>query len=126
MNRIFVFLGCLFALSGCLNEETNTQNVRNNGDFIGPHQVPDPEIRFGLVWDSLVVDSGRVKEGQSLSHILNAYEFGSGKVATLAANTKHAKGTCETTTESWHGFNSYTHFVSNATPHKNNSHNAII
>ncbi|MGY8884654.1 MAG: hypothetical protein ACKVKI_03990, partial [Flavobacteriales bacterium] len=88
MNRIFVFLGCLFALSGCLNDETNTQNGRNNDDFIGPHQVPDPEIRFGLVWDSLVVDSGRVKEGQSLSHILNAYEFGSGKVATLAANTK--------------------------------------
>ena len=88
MNRIFVFLGCLFALSGCLNDETNTQNGHNNGDFIGPHQVPDPEIRFGVVWDRLVVDSGRVKEGQSLSHILDAYKFGSGKVATLAANAK--------------------------------------
>ena len=43
MNRIFVFLACLFALSGCLNDETNTQNGRNNGDFIGPHQIPDPE-----------------------------------------------------------------------------------
>ena len=88
MNRIFVFLGCLFALSGCLNDETNKQNGRNNGDFIGPHQVPDPEMRFGVVWEGLVVDSGRVKEGQSLSHILDAYKFGSGKVATLAANAK--------------------------------------
>jgi murein DD-endopeptidase MepM/ murein hydrolase activator NlpD len=88
MNRIFVFLICLFALLGCLNDETNKQNVRNNGDFVGPHQVPDPEIRFGVVWDQLVVDSGRVKEGQSLSHILDPYKFGSGKVATLAANTK--------------------------------------
>jgi hypothetical protein len=88
MNRIFVFLGCLFVLSGCLNDETNTQNGRNKGDFIGPHQVPEPQIRFGVVWDRLVVDSGRVKEGQSLSHILDAYKFGSGKVATLAANAK--------------------------------------
>ena len=53
-----------------------------------PHKVPDPEIRFGIVWDSLVVDSGIVQDGQSLSHILDPYRFGPGKVATLAANSR--------------------------------------
>lgn len=87
MSRIYVFLVCLFSLSGCVNDVT-TPKDGHNGDFTGPHQVREPEMRFGVVWEGLVVDSGYVKEGQSLSHILDAYKFGSGKVATLAANTK--------------------------------------
>ena len=56
------------------------------GRFTAP-SVPDPTYRFGVVWDSLVVDSGQVKSGQSLSHLLEPAGIGPGKVATLAANS---------------------------------------
>ena len=51
---------------------------------------PEPEhrIRFGLFWDSLSVDSGELKSGQTLSHLLDPYGISPGKVATLAANSK--------------------------------------
>ena len=70
-----------------MNDTTHPKDGQN-GDFASPHQVHEPEMRFGVLWEGLDVDSGRVKEGQSLSHILDAYKFGSGKVATLAANAK--------------------------------------
>lgn len=82
MSRFIVALVCLFSLASCLNDEIN------NRDGSSPSKVPVPEIRFGIVWDSLVVDSGIVKDGQSLSHILDPYRFGPGKVATLAANSR--------------------------------------
>ena len=82
MYRFIVALICLFSLAGCATNECN------NGDERRRHQVPSPEIRFGIVWDSLVVDSGIVNDGQSLSHILDPYRFGPGKVATLAANSR--------------------------------------
>ncbi len=82
MSRYIVALVCLFTLAGCANNESN------DGDERGLSQVPSPVIRFGLAWDSLVVDSGIVKDGQSLSHILDPYRFGPGNVATLAANSR--------------------------------------
>jgi murein DD-endopeptidase MepM/ murein hydrolase activator NlpD len=82
MSRYFVALVCLFTLAGCANNESN------DGNELGRSQVPSPVIRFGLAWDSLVVDSGIVIDGQSLSHILDPYRFGPGKVATLAANSR--------------------------------------
>ena len=88
MSRIFVILICLLALLSCLGDGVNSENGSNNPGVFSPNRVPDPEIRFGVIWDSLVVDSGLVKDGQSLSHILDAYKFGPGKVATLAANSK--------------------------------------
>ena len=60
---------------------------RGMGGFSGP-PVPEPTYRFGVVWDSLVVDSGQVKSGQSLSHLLDPAGIGPGKVATLAANSR--------------------------------------
>ena len=57
------------------------------GGFSTP-PVPEPTYRFGVVWDSLVVDSGQVKSGQSLSHLLDPAGIGPGKVATLAANSR--------------------------------------
>lgn len=51
-------------------------------------EVPPPTIRFGIVWDSLVVDSGKVQPGKSLSHLLDPAGIGPGKVATLAANSR--------------------------------------
>ena len=60
---------------------------RGVGGFDAP-PVPEPTYRFGVVWDSLVVDSGLVKSGQSLSHLLDPAGIGPGKVATLAANSR--------------------------------------
>ena len=60
---------------------------RGMGSFSEP-PVPEPTYRFGVVWDSLVVDSGQVKSGQSLSHLLDPAGIGPGKVATLAANSR--------------------------------------
>ena len=57
------------------------------GGFSAP-PLPEPTYRFGVVWDSLVVDSGQVKSGQSLSHLLDPAGIGPGKVATLAANSR--------------------------------------
>jgi murein DD-endopeptidase MepM/ murein hydrolase activator NlpD len=54
--------------------------------FFSPE--PEPAIRFGLLWDSLKVDSGKIKSGQSLSHLLDPYKVGPGKIATLAANSR--------------------------------------
>ena len=49
---------------------------------------PEPRMRFGLYWDSLSVDSGSIKSGQTLSHLLDPYGITPGQVATLAANSK--------------------------------------
>ena len=56
--------------------------------IISPEPEPEPRIRFGLFWDSLSVDSGSLKSGQTLSHLLDPYGISPGKVATLAANSK--------------------------------------
>ena len=49
---------------------------------------PEPVRRFGVIWEDLVVDSGKVESGQSLSHLLDPAGIGPGKVATLAANSR--------------------------------------
>lgn len=53
-----------------------------------PEPEPEPFMRFGLSWDSLNLDSGFVKSGQTLSHLLDPYGITPGQVATLAANSK--------------------------------------
>lgn len=53
-----------------------------------PDPEPEPLMRFGLFWDSLNVDSGVVKSGQTLSHLLDPYGITPGQVTTLAANSK--------------------------------------
>jgi murein DD-endopeptidase MepM/ murein hydrolase activator NlpD len=50
--------------------------------------VPDPVIRFDLFWDSLDVDSGIIRKDQTLSHLLDNFGIGAGKVATLVANSR--------------------------------------
>lgn len=51
-------------------------------------QEPEPIRRFGVVWEDLVVDSGRVSSGESLSHLLDPAGIGPGRIATLAANSR--------------------------------------
>ena len=50
-------------------------NDHRMGGFSKP-PVPEPTYRFGVGWDSLVVDSGQVKSGQSLSHLLDPAGIG--------------------------------------------------
>ena len=56
--------------------------------IFNPEPEPEPKIRFGLFWDSLSVDSGIVKSGQTLSHLLDPWGITPGQVATLAANSR--------------------------------------
>ena len=51
-------------------------------------EEPEPIRRFGVVWEDLVVDSGRVSSGESLSHLLDPAGIGPGRIATLAANSR--------------------------------------
>ena len=52
--------------------------------FTAPPE-PEPLRRFGVVWEDLLVDSGKVASGQSLSHLLDPTGLGPGAIATLAA-----------------------------------------
>ena len=54
-----------------------------------PEPEPEPFMRFGLYWDSLNIDSGIVKSGQTLSHLLDPWGITPGQVATLAANSRN-------------------------------------
>ena len=56
--------------------------------FTAPPE-PEPLRRFGVVWEDLVVDSGKVASGQSLSHLLDPTGLGPGAIATLAANSRN-------------------------------------
>jgi murein DD-endopeptidase MepM/ murein hydrolase activator NlpD len=75
---VLVFLGC---------NHTKSKNSGGQATFSAVI-VPDPVIRFDLVWDSLVVDSGTIRKDQTLSHLLDDFGMGAGKIATLAANSR--------------------------------------
>lgn len=71
---VLVFLAC-----------NHSESINSGGQ---PAVVPDPVIRFDLFWDSLVVDSGMIRKDQTLSHLLDNFGIGAGKVATLVANSR--------------------------------------
>jgi hypothetical protein len=86
--RLFIFFASVFSVIvffGCHHTESE------NSDGQTPISVvlaPDPVIRFDLVWDSLVVDSGKISKNQTLSHLLDDFGIGAGQIATLAANSR--------------------------------------
>ena len=79
-----IAIGAIFLIR-CVSEDGTGFS---SGSFLKAEPIPEPKIRFGLFWDSLIVDSGSIKSGQTLSHLLDNYGIGPGKVATLAANSK--------------------------------------
>ena len=84
-NSLLVVLGLVilgFSLQQCGSGDSSPIAINT------PEPEPEPRIRFGLFWDSLSVDSGSLKSGQTLSHLLDPYGISPGKVATLAANSK--------------------------------------
>ena len=76
-----------FLVLGCGGDSDGAGGSSGGGMFSAPAE-PEPTMRFGVVWDDLVVDSGKVKSGQSLSHLLDPAGIGPGRVATLAANSR--------------------------------------
>ncbi|MDA0904545.1 MAG: peptidoglycan DD-metalloendopeptidase family protein [Bacteroidetes bacterium] len=81
--------GCVVWLgiaSGC-GEGQGPHGSATGGAFRAVAE-PEPTMRFGVVWDDLLVDSGEVKSGQSLSHILDPAGIGPGRIANLAANSR--------------------------------------
>ena len=59
-----------FLVLGCGGESGSAERS-SDGGMLGAPAKPEPTMRFGVVWDDLVVDSGKVKSGQSLSHLLD-------------------------------------------------------
>ena len=69
-----------FLVLGCDGESRQRRN--RLGRHAWRPAEPEPTMRFGVVWDGLVVDSGKVKSGQSLSHLLDPAGIGPGQIAT--------------------------------------------
>ena len=84
---LFVLSGVSIILFACGDVGPDSNGGRGHGAF-SANDEKAPIERFGLYWDSLVVDSGVIKNGQSLSHLLDPYRVGPGKIVTLAANSR--------------------------------------
>ncbi|MDG1675512.1 MAG: hypothetical protein P8H88_08720, partial [Flavobacteriales bacterium] len=82
-----VAVAAAFWMVACGDGEGGVRGSGAGSMFSAPKE-PEPTIRFGVVWDDLVVDSGNVKPGRSLSHLLDPAGIGPGRVATLAANSR--------------------------------------
>ena len=84
--RIFA-LGAVLSFIRC-GEGPSGFGGHSLGGIFQAQPEREPLRRFGVVWEDLVVDSGTVESGQSLSHLLDPAGIGPGKVATLAANSR--------------------------------------
>ena len=78
-------VGIALVIGGCGDAELGSNGL---GGMFQAAPEPEPVRRFGVIWEDLVVDSGKVESGQSLSHLLDPAGIGPGKVATLAANSR--------------------------------------
>ena len=78
-------LGTSLVIVGCDDSRFSSNGL---GGMFQSAPEPEPVMRFGVLWENFVVDSGKVQPGESLSHLLDPTGFGPGKVATLAANSR--------------------------------------
>lgn len=87
MRLFFVLasaLSVVFSFSCNSSESTDPDRV----SAISAVSVTKPLVRFDVLWDNLEVDSGMIRKDQTLSHLLDNFGIGAGKVATLAANSR--------------------------------------
>ena len=78
-------LGTSLVIVGCDDSRFSSNGL---GGMFQSAPEPEPVMRFGVLWENFVVDSGKVQPGESLSHLLDPTGIGPGKVATLAANSR--------------------------------------
>ena len=95
IRQIATTLTSLALMTGCTNsDESQISAMASEGsqgstsNASGQAEVRQPDKRFGVDWEFVRVDSGEVKSGQSLSHLLDGTGLGQGKIATLAENSK--------------------------------------
>ena len=84
-NGLAWVAGIALVIGGCGDAELGSNGL---GGMFQAAPEPEPVKRFGVIWEDLVVDSGKVESGQSLSHLLDPAGIGPGKIATLAANSR--------------------------------------
>jgi len=95
-RQIATLLTSLAILSGCStsNDDSKVSEVSSQGsqgrtsNAVGQDEDRMPDMRFGVKWEFVKVDSGKVKSGQSLSHLLDGTGFGQSNIAILAENSK--------------------------------------
>ena len=83
-TALFAWVACVCLAWGCGGVAPESPGKVS----VPAPQEPEPIRRFGVVWEDLVVDSGRVSSGESLSHLLDPAGIGPGRIATLAANSR--------------------------------------
>lgn len=71
-----------FYQCGNLNPETRDSAIQ------GAPEPQAPKERFGIIWSDFLVDSGEVKSGQSLSHLLSPAGLAAGAIANIAESSK--------------------------------------
>ncbi len=77
-------VGILAILSiACSSDETSTLSLTDE-----PNTVQEPAQRFGLIWSTLDVDSGTVRSGQSLSHLLSPAGLSQAAIGEIAEASK--------------------------------------
>ncbi|MGY8941832.1 MAG: peptidoglycan DD-metalloendopeptidase family protein [Flavobacteriales bacterium] len=76
-----VFIGTFYQC-GNLNPETRSPAIQ------GAPEPQAPKERFGIIWSDFLVDSGEVKSGQSLSHLLSPAGLSAGAIANIAESSK--------------------------------------
>jgi murein DD-endopeptidase MepM/ murein hydrolase activator NlpD len=70
-------------LIACSSDETSTLSLTDE-----PNTVQEPAQRFGLIWSTLDVDSGTVRSGQSLSHLLSPAWLSQAAIGEIAEASK--------------------------------------
>jgi murein DD-endopeptidase MepM/ murein hydrolase activator NlpD len=70
-------------LIACSSDETSTLFLTDE-----PNTVQEPAQRFGLIWSTLDVDSGTVRSGQSLSHLLSPAGLSQAAIGEIAEASK--------------------------------------
>jgi murein DD-endopeptidase MepM/ murein hydrolase activator NlpD len=82
LGLLAVVLIGTFYQCGNLNPETRALAIQ------GAPEPQAPKERFGIIWSDFLVDSGEVKSGQSLSHLLSPAGLSAGAIANIAESSK--------------------------------------
>ena len=74
-------------LIGTLYQCGNSNSETRSPAIQGAPEPQAPKERFGIIWGDFLVDSGEVKSGQSLSHLLSPAGLSAGAIANIAESS---------------------------------------